>query len=189
MNLFIIQSYNADTKESFGPYIEAEAKKLGINVIIPNFPIKTEAKYDKWSAIMNKYLTNKQLNVDSIIIAHSLGTHFVPKYLARNNIEIGLYISCAGFINDHSGREELKKVVDDFSPNDDEIKRAIRLMSKRYAIYSNNDHMNPQNELEYYAEKYEAKRVFLPNIGHMGRSSNIKELPQAIEIIKEYIKK
>lgn len=186
MNLFIIHSYNADTKESFGPYIVEKAKELNINVIFPDFPIRSEASYKKWSKIMDKYLENGDLDSNSMIIAHSLGTHFVPRYIAENNISIRLYISCAGFINDHSGREDLKLIVNDFTPSDEQIDKAIKLMDNRYSIYSNDDHMNPQYELEYYAEKFNAEKIFIPNIKHMGKSQ-IKELPQAIEIIKKYI--
>lgn len=188
-NLFIIHSYNADTKESFGPYLVEEGKKLGLNVVFPDFPIRKEAEYQKWSDIFDEYRMKGQLNDDSIIVAHSLGTHFIPKYIASNNVPIGLYISCAGFINDNSGREDLGKIVEDFSPSEEQIELCIQLMKNRYAIYSDNDHMNPQTELEYYAEKFQAQKVFIPNIGHLGRRSGIKELPEAVEIVKQYVKK
>lgn len=184
-NIFIIHSYNADTKESFGPYLEREARKKGFNVIFPDFPIRQEATYQKWSNIMDKYLENGLLNENSIIVAHSLGTHFIPKYIANKNIPIKAYISCAGFLNDFSGRDDLKKIVDDFKPNDIQIDSFIKLCKKRFAIYSNNDHMNPQSELEHYAEKFNANKVFIPNIGHLGKASGIKKLPEVMEIIND----
>lgn len=85
-NIFIIHSYNGDTKESFGPYLVDKLTEIGINVIFPSFPIKEEATYEKWSEIMDQYLLNGYLNKETIIIAHSLGTHFIPKYLADNNL-------------------------------------------------------------------------------------------------------
>lgn len=189
MNLFIIHSYNADTKESFGPYIEEEAKKLGIDVIFPDFPIRSEASYDKWSKIMNKYLESGELNSTSIVITHSLGAYFIPKYLAEKNVCIGLYISCAGSTKYIGDREDLRKTIEDFSPSDEQYEKAIDLMANRYCIYSNNDHVNPQSELEYYADMLKANKVFIPNIGHMGKTSNVKELPDAIHIIEKYIEK
>lgn len=188
-NLFIIHSYNADTKESFGPYLAQKGKELGLDVVFPDFPIRKEADYYKWSKIMNQYLLSGQLNSDSIIVAHSLGTHFIPKYLAEKNISIKLYISCAGFINDNSGRDDLQEVVNDFKPNDEEINKAIKLIEHRYSIYSNDDHMNPQEELEYYADSFQAEKVFIPNVGHLGKRSGIKELPEAIEVIRNILEK
>lgn len=186
-NLFIIHSYNADTKISFGPYLEREAIKLGLNVIFPDFPIRQDADYKTWAKIMDKYRKDGYLNKDSIIIAHSLGTLFIPRYLAENNISINLFISCAGFVNYHSDREDLNSVTERFKPTNGQIDSAINLMRNRYAIYSNNDHIIPFKELENYANRYKAEKVYIENIGHLGKSSGITELPQAIEIIKSII--
>lgn len=187
-NLFIIHSYNADTKESFGPYLMEKGKQLGLNVIFPDFPTRKEAEYKKWCKIMDEYILNGQLNSDSIIVAHSLGTHFIPKYLADRNLQIKCFISCAGFLNDIVGRDDLNKIFDDFRPNEKQIQKSIELMKNRYAIYSNNDHMNPIEELEYYAEKFHAKKVFIENIGHLGKTSGITELPEIVEIIHSNLK-
>lgn len=184
-NLFIIHSYNADTKESFGPSLKEQVEKLGIRVIYPDFPIGEHAKYSNWCNVMDKYLMSGELNSESMIVAHSLGTHFIPKYLADRNISVKLYISCAGFLNDHSGRENLQGIIDDYKPNDEQIDKFITLVDKRFSIYSNDDHMNPQYELENYADRLAATRVFVPNVGHMGARSGISELPEALEIIEE----
>jgi len=186
-NIFIIHSYNADTKESFGPYITSEAKELDINTYIPDFPVKTEADYATWSRIMDTYLISGELNEDSIVIAHSLGAHFIPKYLASRGVSISTYISCAGFLNDMPNKPSLQKTIDDFRPTEDEIASAVQLIEHRFSIYSDNDHLNPQHELEYYADNLAAKRVFISGIGHMGKTSGITELPQAIDIIKQVL--
>lgn len=188
-NLFIIHSYNADTKESFGPYLVEEGKELGLDVIFPDFPIRQEANYQRWSEIMDKYILTEQLNSSSIIVAHSLATHFIPKYLADRNISIKLFISCAGFLNDNSGRDDLKQVVEQFKPSEEHINKSIELMENRYSIYSDNDHMNPQEELERYAERFRAHKVFIHDAGHLGKSSGITKLPEAIEIIQKVLRK
>ncbi len=188
-NLFIIHSYNGDTKESFGPYIKEHAEKLGIKVFFPNFPIREQAKYSNWCAVMDEYLINGELNSESIIVAHSLGTHFIPKYLSDRNVPINLYISCAGFLNDHSGKVNLQEIIKDFKPNDEQIDKFISLVNNRFSIYSNDDHMNPQEELENYADRFSASKVFIPNIGHMGARSGITELPEVLEIIEKSLNK
>jgi Predicted esterase of the alpha/beta hydrolase fold len=186
-NIFIIHSYNADTKESFGPYIISKAKELGIDTYVPDFPIKGEADYDKWSKIMDTYLKSGELNEDSIVIAHSLDAHFIPKYLATRGIAISTYISCAGFLNDMPNKPNLQKTIDNFRPSEEEIDIALNLIKHRFSIYSDNDHLNSQQQLEYYADRFNAERVFVSSIGHMGKSSGITELPQAIEIIGQVL--
>lgn len=133
---------------------------------------------------MDNNLVNSELNADSIIVAHSLETHFTPKYLSDRNISIKLFISTAGFFNNLSGRDDLKPIVEQFKPSDEQIDNATCLMKNRYSIYIDNDHMNPQEELEYYADRFNSEKIFIPNVGHLGARSGIKELPQALEIIQ-----
>ncbi len=188
-SLFIIHSFNNGTKDSFGSSLADQCISLGLNVIFPDFPTGEDANYYDWSKILDKYLLDGTLNSDSIIIAHSLGAHFIPKYIAEKEIKIKAYISCAGFINKTHKENRFDKVMDDFLPTELQIEKDILLMKNRYAIYSDNDPISSLKELEYYADQFNAEKVFIPNIGHLGPKSGIKELPEALEIIKKHISK
>ncbi|MCL2371476.1 alpha/beta hydrolase [Candidatus Saccharibacteria bacterium] len=183
-NIFIIHSYNADTKEAFAPYISEKGAELGYNVILPDFPIRTEADFEKWSEIMDRYLLSGELNSESIIVAHSLGTQFIPKYIAQKNIPIKLYISVAAFIG-YVGREDLMEIVAKFASTTEEVSKAIELMQNRYSIFSDNDHMNSQDKMEAYADSYQAEKILIPNAGHFNPQSERKELPEVFEIIEK----
>lgn len=163
-NVFVIHGYNGDTSETFGPYLKNECKKRNIECILPIFPMKQEATFENWKEVMDEYLKAKQINEETIIVAHSLGAQFIPKYLALQNRKINTYISIAGFINDHSGREDLRVVLNRFKPSEKDFDDLIKLTKKRYAIYSDNDHLNPQEELERYAEKIKAQKVFIKGV-------------------------
>lgn len=184
-NLFIIHGFNGDTSDTFGPYVENEAKKRNLIVYLPIFPSQNLATYKGWSKEMDKY--KKSINEKTIIIAHSLGANFIPRYLVENNLSIGLYISLAGFLTDHSGIEAIAKAVTDFKPNEQQIDQSIELMKERYSLYSDNDHLNPREELERYADRFKSKKIFIPNIGHMGRKSGVKEIPEIKEIMDNYL--
>lgn len=184
-SLFIIHSFNGSTKKSFGPYLVDRCTSLGLNVIFPDFPTGEAANYNDWSKIIDQYLLDGTLNSNSIIIAHSLGAHFIPKYIAEKGIKIKLYISCAGFINKTHEENTFDKIMGDFLPTEAQIEKDISLMKYRYAIYSDNDPISSLKELEYYADKFNAEKVFIPNVGHLGPKSGIKELPEALEIIKK----
>lgn len=184
-SLFIIHSFNGSTKKSFGPYLVDKCTSLGLNVIFPDFPTGEAANYNDWSKIIDQYLLDGTLNSNSIIIAHSLGAHFIPKYIAEKGVKIKLYISCAGFINKTHEENTFDKIMGDFLPTEAQIEKDISLMKYRYAIYSDNDPISSLKELEYYADKFNAEKVFIPNVGHLGPMSGIKELPEALEIIKK----
>lgn len=186
-NIFIIHSFNNGTKNSFGPYLVRECASLGLNVIFPDFPTGDDANYQDWSKVMDRYLQDGMLNNDSIVIAHSLGAHFIPKYIAEKEVKIKVYISCAGFINKTHKENSFNKIMDDFLPTKLQIEKDVLLMKYRYAIYSDNDPISSLNELEYYADLFNAKKIFVPNIGHLGSKSGITELPEALGIIKKHI--
>ena len=57
----------------------------------------------------------------------------------------------------------------------------------RYSIYSNNDPISSLQEFEYYADRFHFKKVFIPNVGHLGPKSGVTELPEVLEIIKRHV--
>lgn len=87
-NVFIIHSYSGDTEYSFAPSVMKLCKDNNIDYYFPKFPIRNEATYEEWEKILNYYKEENILNEHSIIIAHSLGTNFIPKYLSSNNFKI-----------------------------------------------------------------------------------------------------
>lgn len=74
-----------------------------------------------------------------------------------------------------------------FIPTESQIGEDILLMKNRYAVYSDNDPISSLQELEYYADQFKAEKVLIPNAGHFGPKSGIKELPEILEIIKKYL--
>ncbi len=178
-NVFIIHSYNGDTKDSFASSIE---NLCNIQYYLPDFPIRSEAVYDKWEEILKQYYFNGILNEDSIVIAHSLGTQFIPKFVTKNNIKIGKYISVAGF-DDYKGREDLERILESFKPTEQECLKSIELMDERYSIYSDNDELNSIERLERYADKIKAEKILLCNCGHFNPKSNVKEITEINNII------
>lgn len=181
-NVIIIHSYNGDTEYSFAPSIERLCEENDINYFFPKFPIRSEATYESWEKILNDYKEKNILNENSIIISHSLGTHFIPKYLARNNIKINTYISVAGFVN-YKGGEDLENIIKKFLPTQEEFVKCRTLINNIYSIYSDNDEVNPLKNLEDYADRLSATKILIKGAGHFNPKSNVKEIKEINKII------
>ena len=181
-NVFIIHSYNGDTAHSFAPSIKKLCEENNINYYFPEFPIRQEATYEGWENILNEYVDKKLLNEDSIVISHSLGTHFIPKYLAKNNIKINTYISVAGFLN-YKGRIDLENIIIKFLPDEREFEKCKTLIKNIYSIYSDNDEMNSIKNLEDYANKLNSEKILIKGAGHFNPKSNVKNIDKLNEII------
>lgn len=181
-NVFIIHSYNGDTEYSFAPSIKKLCEENNVAYYFPKFPLRQDATYERWEKILNKYKDDGLLNEESIVISHSLGTHFFPKYLAKNNIKINTFISVSGFLN-YKGREDLEKIVEMFLPTKEEFDKCKKLIKNRYSFYSDNDHMNCEENLEAYANALSAKKVLIKGYGHFNLTSNVSEVKELTELI------
>ncbi len=184
MNIFVIHSYNGDTADSFAPSVKDFAEKHGLQYIFPDFPIRKEATYRSWSEVMDTYRSD--ITEDTIIIAHSLGTLFVPKYIAQNSLRIRAYISVAGYMN-YEGRKDLEEIMTCFYPSEEEFRKCHELIRERRSLYSDHDRMNDRSKLVHYAQLLDAVQTEIPGAGHFDPQSGIRSIPELEEILTQII--
>lgn len=182
---FILHGFNGDTTYTFGPALKDFLESKGYSVIMPNFPIRSEASFRKWSEILDKY--RNKFNKETIVVAHSIGNPFFLKYLYNNNLSSKLYVSVAGFCDLFTveGRNDLNSAFIDFAVKDNEINYLKNCVPYRFSLYSDNDHVIPFNILENFISKIDSTPVFIKGVGHMGNRNNISRLPQIEEIINK----
>ena len=58
--------------------------KRKFNIIVPKMPNNLNAKYRDWEIVFNKII--KKFSGDTILIGHSLGGIFLPKFLSENKL-------------------------------------------------------------------------------------------------------
>ena len=170
--VIIIHSYNGDTADSFAADIEERCRENNAEYRFPHFHVRKDASYESWKRIMEK----EEIYEDTILIAHSLGTQFVPKYLAGKNLKAGVYISVAGYLH-YEGRKDLEEINRNFEPLENDFKKCRSLIARRISVYSDNDRMNPVHKLEAYAEMMDAERILVSGAGHFDPASGIRRLP------------
>lgn len=182
-NVILIHGINGVPK--IFEWLKAELEKFGYQVIMPSFPVQEGTVYEKWKRIMDEY--RRFINENSIIVCHSIGNEFIIKYLAQNEIKIDTYIGLAGFaeIFYNEDKDVLNAAVERFAVNQDEKRDFVALTGKRYAIYSDNDHIVPLEVLERYPKEVDAEPIFIPGIGHMGKRSGLEEMPELLGLVKE----
>lgn len=187
-NVFLIHSVNGNTIDSFAPSVEKFCKENNLDYYYPKFPIRAEASPESWGKILNEYVENGTLNQESMVITHSIGTKFIPKFLVMNNLRIDTFVSVAGFV-DYVGRTDyLKDVSEIFRISDEEFDIAQSLIKKRYALYSDNDNNSPIEKCEKYADKLNANKVFVKGAGHFTSEDGISEIHELNTILEEYAK-
>lgn len=184
-NILLVHGFNGIPK--IFDYFKKELILKGYKVVMPNFPVREEITIDKYFEIFNMY--KNMFNEDLIVIGHSIGNIMTLKYISKNNLRIGLYISLAGFAEPFhvEGKDVLNDVVKILKLSDEEENKSKSLIKKKYSVYSDNDHIVPFDLLKKYCEVIESKPVFISGIGHMGKKSGIEKLPEILDIINSEI--
>lgn len=181
-NVFLIHGFNGIPK--IFEYFKEELEKQGYNVIMPEFPVREEITVDGYFEIFDKF--KEFFNENLMVVAHSIGNPMFIKYIAKNKFKVGKYISLAGFSKDffNEGKDVLNEKVKLTVLTETELNSAKTLINKRYSIYSYNDHLVPLNLLEQYCKEIDSEAIPIEGIGHMGKTSGLKELPEVIKLIK-----
>ena len=182
-NVILVHGINGTPK--IFEWLKSELEKSDYEVIMPSFSIQEGTIYKRWKEILNQY--KGSINSDSIVVCHSIGNEFIIKYLTEYHISIDTYIGLAGFAEAfyNEGKDALNAAVERFTVSEGEKREFIALTSNRYAIYSDNDHIVPFEVLERYPREIDAKSIFIPGIGHMGKKSGLEKLPELLELVKE----
>ena len=182
-NVLLIHGFNGIPKIFY--YFKKELEVQGYKVIIPQFPIREEINISAYFKVFDMY--KDIMNEKLIVVAHSIGNPMFIKYICKNNIKIGLYISLAGFARPFyvEGKEILNQIIKPLKISDEEKNKNVNLIKEKYSIYSDNDHIVPFEILEEYPVVINSKPVFISGIGHMGKKIGLEELPEVIKIIRE----
>ena len=180
-NVLLIHGFNGIPK--IFNYFKEELEKLDYNLIIPEFPVREKITIEGYFEVFDKY--KHFFNDDLIVVAHSIGNPIFIKYISKNQYKIGKYISLAGFSVSYynEGKDVLNEKVKLTVLSDNEKEDAIKLINKRYSIYSDNDHIVPFDVLTSYCTDINSKSILIENIGHMGNKSGLEKLPKVIEIV------
>lgn len=165
-------------------WLKQELEKMKYTVIMPSLPVREGVRYNAWKREFENIAN--ELKEDIIVVTHSIGNPFIIKYLREKNLNIKLYIGLAGFSNIYTtqGKEDLDEAVKSMAPTQEELDNFKNNVKKRYCIYSDNDHIVPLEILKKHVENVNGIEYMIPNIGHMGRKSNLQTIPKVTEIIK-----
>lgn len=180
-NILLIHGYNG-TPQIFS-YFKEELEERGYNVIIPEFPTKTDITIKGFFEVFDRY--KEYFNDELIVVAHSIGNPMFVKYISKNNFNIDTYISLAGFGRPFikEGRDDLNSVISLIKINSMEKEKFAKLVRNKYSIYSNNDHIVPLELLKEFSTDINSESIFIEGIGHMGSKSGLDRLPKVLEII------
>lgn len=111
-NIFVLHSLDGDTLKVWGQDVKTVFGAKEIDVYMPEFPIRSESKYEKFKEILSFYFNNGQLNNETIVIAHSIGNPYFIRFCKEFKFVPKAYIAVAPRFIYESDADKTGYVID-----------------------------------------------------------------------------
>ena len=188
-NIFVLHSLNGDTLKMWGQDVKEIFGQKEIDVIMPEFPIKDESKYEKFDEILSFYLKNKQLNEKSIVIAHSIGNAYFIRFCKENNYQPKAYIAVAPnaiYEYPSSRNDYIVEVVKQAYLKEDSLKYFKEMKSIKYCLYSDEDDNNIEKFTRFINDT-DSEGLYLKYYNHFDGYHRIYKIPELNDLINKLL--
>lgn len=188
-NILVLHSLNGDTLKMWGQDVKEKFAQKEIDVIMPEFPIRAESRYEKFKEILEFYINNGDLNNNSIVVAHSIGNAYFIRFCKEFNYEPKAYIAVApGAIYEYPSTRndytvEVKKQSYLKQDSFDYIKN---ISSKKYCLYSDEDDKNTEKFTRFLSDT-NSEGMYLKYYNHFDGYHRIYRIPELIELINNLL--
>ena len=165
------------SKKRWITWIKEELEKRGIKAFTPNMPIPWQPVYKDWKDEFQKL----PINDESILVGHSAGGAFLPRWLGETKQKIKKLILVAPGknIGTYPNAEHNCELYDF------EIDPTIKDRVGEIIIFTSPEEpSHRQKNVELYKRLFDAKVISLPGKGHFVLDSmKTDEFPELLEII------
>lgn len=188
-NIFVLHSLNGDTLRVWGQDVKEVFGQKQIDVIMLEFPIRAESRYEKFRTILDFYYENGVLNNKSIVVAHSIGNAYFVRYCEEKKFVPKSYIAVApGWVYDYpSNRTDYIVEVKKQSYVKQNAFDYVKSMNcDRYCLYSDERDKNVEKFTRFIRDT-DSKGMYLKGYNHFDGYHNISKIPELISLINELL--
>ena len=149
--------------------------KRKFNIVVPKMPNNLNAKYRDWEIVFNKII--KKFSGDIILIGHSLGGIFLPKFLSENKLSKNINLKSTYLI----GAPFDNTLPDEYLGKDFDLKKIdLKLFEKQskniFLFFSKDDPIVPISHMKKFSNILKnSKEVVFSKKEHFNQS-DFKEL-------------
>ena len=188
-NIFVLHSLNADTIKYWGQDIKEVFGQKEVDVIMPEFPIRENSKYEKFDEILSFYLENKSLNENTIVIAHSVGNPYFIRFCKEHNYTPKAYIAVApGAVYEYpmTRTDYIVEVKKQAYVKEDALNYVKNMNSIKYCLYSDEDDNNIE-KFERFINDTNSKGIYLKGYNHFDGHHRIYKIEELNDLINELL--
>ena len=160
------------------PWLRDQLESRGETVVVPQMPIGVgKQNFDSWSAEFDKL----EIDEDTTIIAHSIGSIFVCKYLITNKIKVKKLVFVCGF-NNYLGIDADYDAVNGpmFIDNLEDIKKYCNDI---VCFYSDDDPYVAYDAEKAFADTIATRQICLKGAGHINAERGYTKFEEILEVL------
>ena len=186
-NIFILHSLNGDTLKYWGQDVKQTFEDK-VNVYMPEFPIRSESRYEKFNKILSKYLVLGVLNNESIVICHSIANPYFIRFCRENNFVPDNYIAVApGAVYEYpSKRNDYTVEVKQQSYLKQPDFNFAKQFKNIYMLYSDEDDKNIE-KFTRFSKDFGTINLYLKGYNHFDGYHEVYKIPELNELIRGLI--
>ena len=184
--VFMVHGFKGEPNGGWRPWLMGELAKQDIYACALPMPNPDAPKKEDWIKTISVAVGNP--NEEIFLIGHSLGVPAILRYLEtlQSNQKIGGAVLVSGPISkiERNGYS----YVNDFLNEPFNFKHIIGVCKNLAVIHGVDDPTVPFKEAEELSKNLCCELIPVQNGKHLNGSAGKYELPQALEILKDFIK-
>ncbi len=186
--VFVVHGWDGYPEEGWFPWLKRELESRGFEVHIPQLPDAKYPKLEKWTPALAEAVG--KADEYTYFVGHSMGTKTIIKYLEGlpEGTKIGGVVFVAGFLKRLTGLEddpEVHEYAGNWLEAPVDLEKARSHFEKSTAIFSDNDHYVPLDNVDDFRDKLGSKILIEHNMDHFSGSVGVTELPIALQSLLE----
>jgi hypothetical protein len=182
MNVFIFHGTGGNPQENWIPWMKRELEKIGLTVIVPQFPTPEDQNVDNWIKAFEPY--QKDVDKETIFVGHSVGAAMILRLLERGAKSIKAAILVSAF-NGLIGNEYFDNLNKTFVASTFDWGKIRANCRKFVMLFGDNDPYVPIKYPQDVAQHLGVEVIWIKNGGHLNESAGFKEFPLLLEEIKK----
>jgi len=182
-HVFIIHGFMASPTDHWFQWLRSELESKGVSARVLNLPDSHSPDAEVWQKTLATDLG--ELNENSYVIAHSLGSVSLLKYLQtrKSNQQIGGMVLVSGFVDPLPTLPQL----DNFIEGNIDFKRIIDVVPARVVIGSPQDPIVPFSLTKNLAHNLDARLYSIDDAGHFLADDGYVRFPQLYDVLMQII--
>ncbi len=165
----IIHGWEGSPDGNWFPLLKEKLIEKGYYVQTPSMPSPDKPKYEEWK----KVIDSLDIDENTILIGHSLGGGFIPRYLSdiERKIDKAFIVSPTSYkfniALDIEERKRLNDTVDKDFGKEFNIEKVNKCTNEIFLFYSDNDEYVPLEYFEDYIKKLLPKTCLIKGGNHL----------------------